>query len=219
MIASLRHFVKTTILGGIAVLLPVLLFVAFYRWLFLFLTGLIDPLTEQVKSLEPSTQHFVAQAIVLALLVLVSFLVGLLVRTRIGQFAQNIIDSKLLRRFPGYSLIKETLGQFFGGRKKMPFSAVALVQVFGNETMMTGFVTDEHEDGRTTVYVPACPNPIAGNVYHLPNRFVHKLEGVRVEAAMRTILSCGGGASGLFRTLKELRPGWKPAPADPRAGT
>ena len=36
--------------------------------------------------------------------------------------------------------------------KKTPFSQVALVQLFGNETMVSAFVTDSHADGTFTVF-------------------------------------------------------------------
>lgn len=197
MLANLRAFVRTTLFGGIAVLLPLALFVAVYAWVYRFLTGLIEPISEEVLNFSQLTERILADAIAIALLIAVCFFVGLLVRTNMGLIIQSTIDQRLLRRFPGYTIIKETIGQFFGDKKKLPFSSVALVQPFGNDTYMTAFVTEVHDNGRTTVYVPASPSPVAGNVYHLLNKFVHPLD-VSVEKAMRSILSCGAGASELW---------------------
>ncbi len=195
-----RAFVKTTVVGGVAVLLPVALFAIVYVWVFRFLTRLIEPLSDRFLSFTPRTERIVADIAVILFLIGLCFLVGLLVRTRIGDYALEIIDHRLLRRFPGYTLIKETSEQFFGG-KKVAFRKVALVQPFGNETMMTGFITEEHPDGRYSVYVPAAPSPVAGNVYHLPKHWVHPID-VPVERAMRVILGCGAGASALFEGLR-----------------
>ena len=102
---------------------------------------------------------------------------------------------------PGYSIIKETVAQFIGN-KKSPFSSAALVQIFGNETMVSAFVTDEHEDGSYTVFVPTGPNPTSGNIYHLPGKFVHPIDAP-VEDLMRSIISCGAGSSALVKRLKK----------------
>lgn len=198
-----RAFVKTTLVGGVAVLLPVALFAIVYVWVFRFLTRLIEPLSDRFLSFTPRTERIVADIAVILFLIGLCFLVGLLVRTRIGDFVLGLLDQRFLRRFPGYTLIKETSEQFFGGGgKKIAFRKVALVQPFGNETMMTGFITEEHPDGRYSVYVPAAPSPVAGNVYHLPERFVHPID-VPVERAMRVILGCGAGATALFDAWKD----------------
>ena len=67
-------------------------------------------------------------------------------------------------------MVKETVNQLFN-RKSSPFSSVALIQIFQNETLVTGFVTDEHQNGTSSVFVPTGPNPTSGFIYHLPNEY------------------------------------------------
>ncbi len=71
---------------------------------------------------------------------------------------------------------------------------MALVQVFENSTLMTGFVTDAHADGTYTVFVPTGPNPTTGNISRLKEKYVHYLN-VPVEDGMRSIISCGAGST------------------------
>ena len=200
MLAKLRAFIRTTILGGVAVLLPVALFIIVYSWLYGVLAGMIEPLTAEVEEVAAPGARYLAQGIAIGIIVLSCFLVGLAVRTRIGRFVRVTLDERLLKRFPGYTLIRETVSQFFG-KRKFPFSSVALVQPFGNDTMMTAFVTEKHDTGMTTVYVPACPSPMVGNVYHLPDRFVHPID-IPVEVAMRSIFGCGAGAGELLTKVE-----------------
>lgn len=127
----------------------------------------------------------------------------LLVRTRLGTWLYALIESRLLRRAPGYSMIKETIAQFLG-KKQMPFSSVALVKIFGNDTLASAFVTDTHEDGSYTVFVPTGPNPTSGAIYHLQAENVFPV-AVSVEDAMRSIISCGAGSSVLIAKLNEGR--------------
>ena len=89
------------------------------------------------------------------------------------------------------------IGMQFIGKKKSPFSSVALVQVFGNETLMTAFITDTHDSGRYTVFVPTGPNPTTGFVFHLPKKSVHPIR-VTVEEAFRSVIGCGAGSTNII---------------------
>ena len=97
-------------------------------------------------------------------------------------------------------LIKETVLQFIG-ENNSPFSRVALCNIFGNETQVTGFITEEHDNGMFTVFVPTGPNPTSGNIYHLKPEFVHLLE-VQPEETMKTIIACGAGSKNLLKAKK-----------------
>ena len=66
------------------------------------------------------------------------------------------LENHILRIAPGYNMIKETVMQFLGNRPS-PFSSVALAQIFGNETFVVAFVTEQHDNGWFTVFVP---NPL-----------------------------------------------------------
>jgi uncharacterized membrane protein len=95
-------------------------------------------------------------------------------------------------------LFKETTRQFLGSGEK-PFSRVALVKPFENDTRCTGFVSEEHPDGSFTVFVPSGLNPTSGMIYHLPAQYVQIL-GVSTEQAMQTVIACGAGSSKFFKT-------------------
>jgi uncharacterized membrane protein len=97
---------------------------------------------------------------------------------------------------PGYPTIKSVVMQFIG-KEKSPFSSVALVQVFGNETLMTAFITDTHQNGRYTVFVPTGPNPTSGLIFHIPQQYVHPVN-VSVEETMRSVIGCGAGSTNLL---------------------
>ena len=79
------------------------------------------------------------------------------------------------------------------GRNKSAFSRVALVKLFNNDTLVTTFITDEHEDGSFTVFMPTGPNPTSGNIFHLNKDSVFPVE-VSVEETLRSIISCGAGS-------------------------
>jgi uncharacterized membrane protein len=196
----IKQFFISAVVGGLLVILPVALLLFTMNWVFEMIRGMISPLTDALLT-QASLPAYVADLVVIVALVLLCFLVGMIVRTRLGKWLYSVLDSKLLMKAPGYSIIKETVAQFIGN-KKSPFSSAALVQIFGNETMVSAFVTDEHEDGSFTVFVPTGPNPTSGNIYHLPGRFVHPID-TPVDDLMRSIISCGAGSSVLVKRLEK----------------
>jgi len=202
-----KAFIKTSVLGGVAVILPAAILAFIFKWIFSFVTELIQPLTNLVVA-RSDIKEFIADACVIGVILMVCFVLGVVVKTKVGKFIHERLEDRILSAAPGYRIIKETVMQFLG-KKQTPFSSVALAQIFDNDTLMTAFVTDTHSNGDYTVFVPTGPNPTSGNIYHLKEQYVHHVD-VPVEAALRSIISCGAGSSSLMdaygRRLAQLQP-------------
>ncbi|MFO8073588.1 MAG: DUF502 domain-containing protein [Polyangia bacterium] len=196
-----KSFFKTTVLGGLVVILPAAIIALVFGWIYRMVTGAIQPLTNPLTK-GPGMPPMVADLIVIIVIIGVCFALGLAVRTSVGRFVHGKLEDKLARFAPGYRLVKETVLQFLG-KKKSPFSQVALAQIYENQTLVTAFVTEEHENGMYSVFVPTGPNPTSGQIFHLEPRFVHLVD-VGIEDAMRSIISCGAGSAGILaRRRKE----------------
>ena len=198
---ALKSFVKTSLLGGLIVLLPVGITAWIFSWVYGFVKKLIQPLTSWVMAAYPDLRELLAMAIAIGIIAAVCFLIGLIVRTQVGRFIHEQLENHILKIAPGYSTIKETVMQFLGNRES-PFSSVALVRIFGNDTMVTAFVTERHANGWFSVFVPTGPNPTSGNIYHLKPEFVHHVDRP-VEEVMRSIISCGAGSAPLIQAHLE----------------
>ena len=201
---KLKSFLKTSLLGGVVVILPIAILVSVTLWLFNLISGLIEPFTRFLIK-DSQLNEYVAEFIVISLILATCFSVGVLVRTRLGGFLYRIIESRILKLAPGYSMIKETVSQIFGSKDKSPFSSVALAQIFCNETQVTCFITDKHENGMYTLFVPTGPNPTSGLIYHLDEKYVHPVD-IPVQDAMRSIISCGAGTAKLLREYGHADP-------------
>jgi len=203
MLHRTKNFIRTTLLGGVIVILPTMILIFAFKWLFGIVDDAIRPLTDLVVNniaLPKRYDQMIATAIVLAVIVAGCFLVGLVIRTRLGQWIYNALESSLLVKAPGYKMVKETVNQFLG-RKVSPFSSVALVRLYENQTKVTAFITDRHDNGTVTVFVPTGPNPTSGFIYHINEQYVHPIN-VSVEDAMRSVISCGAGSEKLIKGLK-----------------
>lgn len=196
-----KIFFRTTLLGGILVILPGTILILALKWLFGMLTHAIDPLTNLLQN-RIMIQRWQSDLLVILIILSACFFVGLFVRTRLGRLVYEGLEGSVLVRAPGYKLIKETINQFFG-KKKSPFSSVALVRIFENDTRVTAFVTDESADGsRVTVFVPTGPNPTSGFIYHVDAQFVECIDA-SIEDTMRTVISCGTGSAELLYSRQE----------------
>ena len=195
---NIKSFLKTTMLGGVLVVLPLVILILVFRWLYEFIADKIKPLTYVLLE-TAKLQEFVASLLALILILLSFFVVGLLVKTRLGQFSIEKLEIKFLMKLPLYKFIKETILQLVGTEKNL-FKSVALVNLFGNETRVTAFITDEHDDGSYTVFVPSGPAPTAGFIYHLKGDSV-RIVNYPIDKAMRTIFSVGAGSRELLSIL------------------
>jgi Protein of unknown function (DUF502) len=88
---------------------------------------------------------------VLSLLVVlvICFLIGLAVRTRIGFALRNRLEKSFFERMPGYSLIR-SLTQRLAGEDREAAWKPALVEV--EEALVPAFIIEELGDGRFTVF-------------------------------------------------------------------
>ena len=106
------------------------------------------------------------------------------------------MEREILKRIPGYRILREIVEVFTGG-KELPFSSVVLVKPFDNDTYMTGFITQRHLGDYVTVFVPTGPNPTSGNIYHLLEKDVIELNE-KVEQGIKSVIGCGTGSRSLI---------------------
>lgn len=199
---SLKQFIRTTFLGGFLIVLPIMILLIVLNWMFQSLTDYIRPITNLLIE-TAQVNEVVASLFAVLFIILVFFLVGLLVKTEMGKVSIEALENKFLSKIFGYKIIKETVLQIFGEEKNV-FKAVALVKLFGNETLMTSFVTDEHSDGSYTVFIPSGPAPTAGFVYHVQKEQITIVD-VPVDQALRTILSLGAGSRKLIEQFNSTK--------------
>jgi len=195
----MKKFVKTSLIGGIAVILPITILFLIFKWIFNFIIRIIQPLTNLLVT-RSNFQELVAVLIVLCIILFACFFVGVLVKTRIGRFIHEHLDMRLSKVVPGYGAIKSTVTQFFD-RKSAPFYSVALVRGFDGESLMTAFITDTHPDGSYTVFVPCGPNPTTGYILHMKKEYVHPVP-ISAEVALRSVISCGAGSQPILAAFR-----------------
>ncbi len=190
-----KSFFIKTLLNGLLLILPTIIILFLLSIIFKFVFNLVAPISALLDKNADSNALFIN---VLALLILISliFLIGLILRHGRSQRLFKIFEYRYLLHIPLYSTLQETIAQF-SGLKKMPFSQVVLVDAFNTGVLLTGFVTETVSEDIYTVFVPTAPNPMNGNIYHVPVSQLKFLD-IEPEKAMRSIVGMGTGSSILF---------------------
>jgi len=200
----MRRYIRTTLLGGIAAVLPLALVIMVFRWII----GLIEKYMGPIVALFQTDSKYLPYAIYIILIaafLVMFFFIGVIVKTRIGNFLRSVVEKTLLK-IPGYRIARETVKQFFGKNKSF-FSQVVLIDPFNAGTLQTGFITEDQGEF-ITVFVPTGPNPTSGMIYHLSRDRVLFTE-TTVENGMKTIFSCGARSSEVFKSAAEDPGKWK----------
>lgn len=196
LLVRVRSFIRTCLIGGLLVVVPLGLLAAVVVWLYRTITDLIQPLTDEVTA-RWAIAEYIADAAVVVGIILLCFGIGLAMKTWFGRVVHGRLEGWLTRIAPGYATIKQTVNQLLG-RRANPFLAAALCSLDGSPVLVIAFVTDRLPDGGYSVFVPTSPSPMSGNVFFLPASHVRVI-AAPVEQVMQTIISCGAGSADLLR--------------------
>ena len=178
-------------------ILPLVLIIILFRWIINLIQKYLEPLINLINT--ESVLMIVALYILAVIaIIILFFLLGLFIRTSVGRFFRTVLEEQYLSKIPGYKLARETVMQFFGKQKSF-FREVVLVDIFNSGSLMTGFITDDHENSDfLTVFVPTGPNPTSGNIYHVLKEKTIRTS-TTVDKGMKSIISCGAGSSDIFK--------------------
>ena len=181
---------------GIVFLLPILILIVIYKWIYNFIFSFAKPLS----LLFFMRTEFSYILLTIVIMIAFCYVVGVSVKTKPGRFILSRFN-RILTMLPGYSFLLGFIVRIVKSGSSR-FSSVVLVDLFNSGNLVTGFVTDETENhDMKTIFVPTGPNPTSGMIYHIKSKNVHHIN-VPIEDAMRSIISCGNGSKKLIEELK-----------------
>jgi uncharacterized membrane protein len=154
----LINFVKSTVVGGVFVLVPLVLLSIVLGQAASFAYEIIHPVV-QIMPVKSVSTVSLAFGIAILAIVLICFLAGLAARTAVSQWFVGSLEQVIVTFVPGYGLMKSMGQGWVGVYAKEPHQSV-LVRFDDSEQI--GFVMDTLADGRLAVFLPSVPNPWSG---------------------------------------------------------
>jgi len=189
-------FAARAFLSGFLIVVPVYLAVLLLLKAMGSFAKLVHPLTMLVPDWFPAEN-----LLSLLLVLLVCFLIGVAVRTRVGGVIRERIETNVFERIPGYAVVRSLTRQLSGGGREKAWQP-ALAEI--EDALVPAFIIEEFEDGRYTVFVPSIPTPFAGAIYILRRSRVHPLD-VPFTQALQVVSRWGSGAKALAMAMEKER--------------
>jgi len=157
------QFVFTTVIGGLLFLVPVVFLIMILTKAASFMMVIAKPMAAWIP-VDSIGGVALANVIAIVTVILLCFLAGLVARHALaGKFVKNL-ESNVLMKIPGYSMIKGVMSGFDAsdteGMKPVALKLGTAERV--------GFEMQKLPDGRSVIYIPSAPSPWSGVTQVLP---------------------------------------------------
>jgi uncharacterized membrane protein len=199
----LATFLRTTTLGGLFVVLPLIVVLGLLTKLVMGVHAAAQSVMTNLAGKESEAAHF---PILFAILIVVgiSFMFGLALTSRRGQATGNWFEGKLLYRIPGYAALRAIVGGLADASKEGVVKSGLLTVDPGIECFV--LVIEDHGGDHLTVYVPGSPNPGSGNVQVVRRHLVRMLN-VRMTDITAVLHQFGMGSAKVLKKHNAATPG------------
>lgn len=179
---NLITFFKTTIIGGLVVILPLAIIVFVAGDAVNSLIVVTKPITQDLP-FGPFVNALIALVLVFAVIIASCFTAGFLLSTLWGKAIKNWLEKNLFERIPMYTTLRG-LTQKFAGIESADFPVVE-ADLYNTDIRILGVLVDTLPDERHVVYVPSSPMVTVGQVYILPGSRITK-----TDLSMSETVSC-----------------------------
>lgn len=194
---KLLPFLVSTTIAGVLLLIPVALLGALFFFVYDLMvelartTGIDFPFNEFVDGLIIGLGSLVA-------LVLFCFLIGLVLRTSIGNALESRYDSLLEKYLPVVGMLRNLIMQLVGSKDDVLKLKPAEVALYGSNSRQYALVVEQLPDGRAVVFVPTVPAATLGQLHVVPMDDVTLLDAP-VQDLLNAVTQWGAGASLIYR--------------------
>jgi len=186
-------FIMRALVSGLLIVVPIYLAVLLLLQGAKSVVGLVRPVALLLPDWVPAEL-----ALSLVLILGVCVLMGVVVRSRVGQATRDRIERTFFERIPGYALLRSLTQQMAGATRENIWKP-ALFEA--GDGLVLAFIIEEFGDERYTIFVPSIPTPLAGAVYVVERRRVHALD-VPFTDALKMVSRWGSGARDLVTAME-----------------
>jgi len=158
---NILEFLKTSLSGGILVLLPLVMFYLLMDEIIEILIALATPIADLFPG-ELFDNLKLPGVIALVLLVGASFLFGLALRSEILRRFGHWIERTLLGKLPLYNAVKKLSQGLIGAKENGVFKPAVMHSENGEREIV--YLIEEDGNGQATVLVPWAPASFAGSL-------------------------------------------------------
>ncbi len=186
-------FFKTTLIGGVLYLVPIIVLLAIIGKAHQIASKLVEPLAANFP--EGLFGFGAVRLLAISALVLFCFLAGFFARTNAAKRFGDWLESAVLANVPGYTIINSISESMVGAEQSYNYEAV-LARI--EEAWQVAFLIERIEGGHVAVFVPGAPNPASGSIYFMTEDRIKPL-GLPLTNALKCVRRLGVGSNALLR--------------------
>lgn len=188
------RFIKTTVLGGILFLVPIVVFLTIIGKALALSNLIAVPLTERLF-VESVGGLAVAHLLAAAILIAICFIAGLAAKTNAAKNLVTVLEKTVLEKIPAYELLKaKTQSVLTPEEIKTLRPAITSF----DDSWQLAFEIERLADGKVVVFLPGSPDPWSGSLCVVTADRVTMLD-VPVPAAVNLMKRLGRGATDILQ--------------------
>ena len=193
-------FLKSALVNGLAMLIPVVLVFLAIKEIFELLVNVATPIADLFP---PGTFDHVKETEILAVLLIVGLAIflGILSKLKAGQILGHSIEKYTLYKIPMYRMLKSLVGAFLNLESEESFKPAFIENDSGD--MDPAYVIEDRGRPRVVVLIPWAPTAFAGSVKLVNRECVHYLD-VTLDEFSLSLTHLGTGMSDLLPAENEI---------------
>ena len=156
----MSNFLKTTVLGGVIFLVPIVAFIAIIGKSLQITIKLATPLAK-ILGISSVEGIVATELLAIVILLLICFLAGLAAKTNRAKKFVEYLEINILEKVPAYALLKAKSQNILNSKE-----AEDLVPVMArfDDSWQFAFEIERVEQGQVVIFMPSSPDPWSGAV-------------------------------------------------------
>jgi uncharacterized membrane protein len=194
------RFIRTTVLGGVLFLFPIVFIVFIFGKALDTTNKLFTPL-EKLLPIDSIAGIAVVKLLALGVVVLICFIAGLAARTALAGRLVSSLETNVLKKIPAYTLLKSKAESVLSPEDIGSMSTVLLRL---DDTWQLAFEIERIAGDKVVVFLPGAPDPWSGSVNIVTDDRVRPLD-ITVKSAADLMKRLGKGSLGVIHDPKSFK--------------
>jgi uncharacterized membrane protein len=195
--SSLRLLIRTTLIGGVLFLIPLVFAVVVLGKAFQIMKVVATPLGKLIP-IESFAGFAIVEILTASIMILFCLFAGILARSPWGQKVNEKLDAALLHMVPGYAWVKGVTG---GIRDEDADEFLKPVMVRFDDQFQLAFEVDRAADGLVAVYLPGSPDPRSGAVSYVAGDRIQPVDA-EFKAVVKVCKNLGRGSAAMLSSQR-----------------
>ncbi len=153
-------FLKTTVMGGVLFLVPIVIFIVFIEKALHITHKLSAPIAAHLN-IATLSATVIVELIAIIILVFFCFIAGLAAKTAGAKRFSESLEINVLEKIPAYALLKIKTQSLL---KPEDADNMVSVAVQFDDYWQIAYEIERLTDGRVVIFLPGSPDPWAGSV-------------------------------------------------------